>query len=149
MKWNERICYMLKYGVIPLLSNFKKSTSQSVPRSANLNMDYIKRDGIKKRFAKFDWKKKCIQMFVCIQALDTEILKSDSTQLGFRADISPTLRTDSTWNFQALMPSADAQQSWRLFWEIGLSWPVWSPQLHSTGSQFWCDFRECLWIPSI
>lgn len=42
----------------------------------------------------------------------------------------PSLRTDSRPDFQALMPSAAAQQSWRLFWEIGLSWPVWSPQLH-------------------
>lgn len=86
MNGYERICYMLKYGVIPLLSNFKKSTSQSVPRFANLNMGSQKGIESKKRFAIRLFEEmnasKCLFFF---QALDTEILKSDSTQLGFRA----------------------------------------------------------------
>ena len=49
--WNEWICYMLKYGVIPFLSNFKKSTSQSVPRFATLNMGSQKGIESKTRFA--------------------------------------------------------------------------------------------------
>ena len=86
MNGYERICYMLKYGVIPLLSNFKKSTSQSVPRFANLNMGSQK--GIEsKKDSPFVCLKKWMHPNVCFffQALDTEILKSDSTQLGFRA----------------------------------------------------------------
>ena len=88
MKWMDMNGYVTcwKYGVIPLLSNFKKSTSQSVPRFANLNMGSQKGIESKKRFAIRLFEKmnasKCLFFF---QALDTEILKSDSTQLGFRA----------------------------------------------------------------
>ena len=120
MEWMEMNGHVeIWWHIRPLLSNFKESPEV---RSWHPN--------------------------VCIQALDTEILKSDSTQLpGWAAEIRKKQQKKTTYTtLEALMPSAAAQQSWRLFWEIGLSWLVWSPQLQpSTGSEFSCVFRDsCL-----